>query len=83
MGRLVSNSSSLPLPLSKSAPPFPLLPNARGEGSSIVAHGLVVGWEAFVGEGRAGEKERRPGEKERLPSTGGGERARFVSGDWS
>jgi hypothetical protein len=83
MGRLVSNSFNLPLPLSISPPNPPLpppFPNALAELSSIGAQGFTGGLGAFVGEGRAGERAP-PGEKDRRPSMGGGERARFVSGD--
>lgn len=87
MGKLVSNSFSLPRPLSTSRAAVLVFPKPCGETVSSIdargAHGLAVARGPLVGEGSAGENERRVGEKERRPSMGGGERARLVSGDWS
>lgn len=80
MGRLVSNSFNRPLPFSTSSLPdisTPLLPKALAE-LSIGAHGFEEG--VLTGDWRGGDLTL--GENERLPS-GGGESARFVSGDWS
>jgi len=83
MGRLVSNSFNLPLPLSISFPNPPLpppLPKVLAVLSSIGAHGFKDGLGALVGDGKAGDRAP-PGEKDRRPSRGGGLSARLVSGD--
>ena len=77
MGKLVSNSSSLPLPDSK----FASLPKPCAEEPGIGAQGL-----AFSGAWRRGDKgagERSLGEKEADRSTGGGDSALVVSGEVS
>lgn len=81
MGKLVSNSFSLPtLPLSISAAPEPSLPNAGRE--EAAAHGFAEWF--MVGEARGGgEVILGEKEEERRPSMGGGERARWVSGEVS
>lgn len=82
MGSEVSNSFNLPsLPPSISPEPNAcVLLTGRGAGVGVGAQGFEDGAGGLRGDAIG---ERMLGEKERRPSVGGGDRARWVSGDAS